>query len=318
MARNRWFVFLMVFVALALAGRAAAQGRGNGGGGNTQPPDPAIAYLDTRRNDLMVMNEDGSNKTLVLGRLDSLVQPALSIDGQQIAFAGTVGGQAGVYSVYVDGSGLRLVSPIFDGNPGLVDPSWSPIPAPDGRPKIAFWDTADGSPSGNWELWVVNTDGTARQRLTYTPGRNLTSPEWSADATRIVVKSFEGLIVFQLGVVSGQLAIVGEMSVTDVPGSPLHGVPLAFPAWANTLDLLVVSAVTPDSFGNPDLWLIDPAAPEVPVRLTHTPLGERWATFSPDDTVIVFHGDGIQQMNLNGSNIVRLNRRGVSPNRRRG
>ena len=74
--RKGWIGSLLVRTVLAWAGDTSAQGKGKGGGGGGKPPpppaDPAIAYVDLRKNDLMVMNEDGSNQTLVLRRLSYL------------------------------------------------------------------------------------------------------------------------------------------------------------------------------------------------------------------------------------------------------
>jgi Tol biopolymer transport system component len=309
-----------VVMAATLAGFLPSQGHGHGsgggGGGSSTPPDPAIVYLDTRRGDLMVMDADGANPTTILSGLDDLAQPAISSDGSEIAFADSRAGQDGVFAIHTDGSGLRFVTPIHDPTPALVDPAWSPVPAPDGRMKIAFWDTADGTPSGNWELFVVNTDGTGRQRLTNTPSRSETSPEWSKDGSRIVVNTAVSLIVIQLALVGGQIAAVAETNVTDIPGSPLQGTLLAFPSFANTADVLVVSALDHGS-GQYDLWLIDLNALATPVRLTQSSVSERFATFTPDDTHLVYDQGGIRQMNVDGTGIVQLARRGLKPNRRR-
>jgi hypothetical protein len=132
------------------------------------------------------------------------LEPAWSPDGTRIAFVtfrhdprqlnfGGPPGPAGSTELYVsntDGTGqLRLTnSPGSEGGPtgtGVDDndgeslPSWSP----DGT-KIAVASNRDG----NWEIYVVNADGSGSQRLTNNPATDL-RPRWSPDGTKIAFQT---------------------------------------------------------------------------------------------------------------------------------
>jgi hypothetical protein len=132
------------------------------------------------------------------------LEPAWSPDGTRIAFVtfrhdprqlvfdGSVGpaGSTELYVSNIDGTGqLRLTnSPGSEGGPtqtGIDDndgeslPSWSP----DGT-KIAVASNRDG----NWEIYVVNADGSGSQRLTNNPATDL-RPRWSPDGTKIAFQT---------------------------------------------------------------------------------------------------------------------------------
>ena len=108
-------------------------------------------------------------------RLAIITIPAWSPDGSKIAFESFRDGQAEIYVMNANGTGLiRLTNnPAFDGHP-----TWSP----DGT-KIAF--TSDrGTPAntGN-RVWVMNADGSLPQQLsTQYYSQN---PNWSPDGTRL-------------------------------------------------------------------------------------------------------------------------------------
>jgi TolB protein len=55
----------------------------------------------------------------------------------------------------------------------------NPVWSPDGR-RIAF--------ESNWQLWVMNADGSGQLRLTRTRTRNL-APSWSPDGRKIAFES---------------------------------------------------------------------------------------------------------------------------------
>jgi Tol biopolymer transport system component len=82
--------------------------------------------------------------------------------------------ESNIYTIKLDGlEQRRLIN-----SPGLDGFSaWSP----DGR-RIAF--TSDRN-SGNWELYVMNSDGTEQQRLTNTLEKDEGVPSWSPDGEKI-------------------------------------------------------------------------------------------------------------------------------------
>lgn len=95
-------------------------------------------------------------------------------DGSMIAFASSVSGED-IFVVDTTGSLTNLT----DG-PGVDrDPAWSP----DGS-RIAF----SSDRAGDFEIYVMNADGTGVTRLTDHPGSDL-SPSWSPDGHRLAFES---------------------------------------------------------------------------------------------------------------------------------
>ena len=96
------------------------------------------------------------------------VTPPGSADG--IVFAAA---PEGTWHLFVTRRG-QLVQ-LTDGNGADLAPAWSP----DGR-RIAFQSTRDG----NWEIYVMNADGSDVHRLTHGEAED-GEPSWSADGKRI-------------------------------------------------------------------------------------------------------------------------------------
>lgn len=112
------------------------------------------------------------------------VAPALSPDGQTIAFQRAVSGPSRgtppfVYLVGRDGSGLRRLT---TGRSVELDPAWSP----DGsRIALARRDR------GTFELFVSASDGSGLERLTSTKPADEDYPAWSPDGSRIAFTRYE-------------------------------------------------------------------------------------------------------------------------------
>lgn len=125
---------------------------------------------------LMFVRPNGSGR---LARLTSagIYRPSWSPDGLRLAFSERVGVTQLLYVMNRDGSDKIPLTNAADG--AVRDTAWSP----DGT-RIAFTMKAPGRP--DFELWVMNADGSNKQRIVDTlfflP---ITQPSWSPDSTRI-------------------------------------------------------------------------------------------------------------------------------------
>jgi len=131
-------------------------------------------------NGVYVINADGTGRVQLSGGSGG---PSWSPDGQQIVFQGSgPGPNPEVYVMNDDGTGMTNLSqhPSKD-----QSPRWSP----DGT-RIAFSSDRDSDwepwvgrrppPDHNYEIYLMNPDGSGVTRLTDTPYKEL-SPRWSPD-----------------------------------------------------------------------------------------------------------------------------------------
>ena len=140
------------------------------------PDGRKIAFVSGRdgNSGIYVMNADGTQQRLLMrAKVSYPPQLVWSPDGQKLAFtvALTSGpdGNLEIYVMNADGSGLRNLTR------STVRDSY-PVWSPDGR-RIAF--------ESDWQVNVMNADGSpAPRRLTHNGGRNF-NPTWSPDGQRI-------------------------------------------------------------------------------------------------------------------------------------
>jgi Tol biopolymer transport system component len=128
---------------------------------------------------------------------------AWSPDGARIAFDSNRDGDQEIYAMdSSDGSG---VAKLTDNHNHDVDPVWSP----DGV-RIAF--------ERDYDIWVMNADGTDQVNLTESPGSSEYQPNWSSDSTKIVFSKWGGeLATTDIWVMNTDGS--GLLNLTNTPAS---------------------------------------------------------------------------------------------------
>ncbi len=170
----------------------------------TGPP----ARLKRRRPDIYVMNADGSDQTRLTFDLASDTKPAWSPDSNNIAFQSNRDGNSEIYIVDVDSGGLTRLT---ENEVTDVDPVWSPDGTriafatariqtefqrelQEGRSAQPFANVGSASFSAlatglNFDIYVVNADGTGAINLSNSPSSDDTRPVWSPDGDYV---AFDG------------------------------------------------------------------------------------------------------------------------------
>jgi Tol biopolymer transport system component len=313
--------FIVLAMVGALVGAFGADTiAGKGGGGKKPPPeppaDPAIAYRAmvykgrSASSQLVIMNADGSNKTVVLDA--GAGGPTWSPDGLELAFKSDVQGR-GLYVIGRDGTGLSKVLDLA-AVPRLAagSPAWSPV-LEDGSTWLAFTSDVEG-PDGSYDvadLFVVRLDGTGLLNVSSTPGVKEWLPTWSPDGRRIAVDAGShntgyDIITYDLELVGGALTVTGSTNLTG-SGSPLDTELVQMPGWSKAGSSVAVQV------NYQSIWVIDADDPAsvsemLPASVLSADL--QWPTWSPDDSQIAFRVAGrsglklgIYVMNVDGTDL---------------
>jgi Tol biopolymer transport system component len=175
-----------------------------------------IAYVtDFLENpSIHVMDAEGSEHKLVVDGN----WPTWSPDGERIAFTTYSKGER-LAVMNVDGSGQRSLGGSLvrslTGTADAYEAAWSPK-----GNRIAF--VSSRAPN-NEEIYVMNTDGSGRARLTDIPGNDHWPPTWSLDGTRIAFTS-DGIKE------NGEIYVMNSdgSGLTQLTDDPAYD---SFPAW---------------------------------------------------------------------------------------
>ncbi len=195
----------------------------------------------------------------------------------QIAFESYRDGNAEVYLMEADGSGLvNLTSnPAYDGTP-----SW----APNGQ-QIAFTSERGGSP----DIHVMDWDGANATRLTDGRGFNVV-PAWSPDGSQILFVSNRD---YRVPVTGGQFEVEAnaKLWVIDADGTNLSrrtsllGLDM-YGTWSPDGESIAYMGVRE---GNPEIYVL--GSDKVEVNVTNHPDQDLNPAWSPDGTKIAFMSD---------------------------
>lgn len=142
-------------------------------------PDGKMIAFDARvngREELFVMNADGSNVRQLTQQQGDNFYPTWSPDSQQIAVASNREGMYQIYLMRADGSDVRRLK---TEEVRAEKPAWSP----DGA-EIAYMLQM----GGNVDIYATRVDGSATRRLTAHPGSDF-NPAWSPDGKQIAFNS---------------------------------------------------------------------------------------------------------------------------------
>jgi Tol biopolymer transport system component len=152
------------------------------------PDGKRIAFASDVDFEIYVADADGRNARSVTPQLPFSREPSWSPDGRTIAFTASFGPlQGGVFAVDADGSDLRnLTVERPDLHPRF--PRWSP----NGK-KISFTAfTVTSDDLLEFDVYVMNADGTGVIDVSNLPGFAEDGRGWSADSRRIAFEATGG------------------------------------------------------------------------------------------------------------------------------
>ena len=161
------------------------------------------------RPELYVMNADGSDQTRLTFNLFFDGNPTWSPDSQQIAFQSREDGDHEIHVINVDGSGLTKLT---DNDAADVFPAWSPdgrfIAFSSNRPKSEFGrqlteaarrEYAMAAAATDFEIYIMNSDGSGTFNWTQTTSLWDSIPSWSPDGDWIAFEARPHLTFTQRG-----------------------------------------------------------------------------------------------------------------------
>jgi len=230
-----------------------------------------IAFVSERNGnmEIYVMSPEGGDQRRLTDNKARDFAPAWSPDGTRIAFASGRDGNDEIYVMGSDGSDARRLTndPWNDGFS-----TWSP----DGT-QIAFDSDRDRpvpGGEGNWEIYVMEADGSGLRRLT-TNDADDGLPAWSPDGTEIAFESkrdgnYEIYVMDRNG--ANQRRLTNNAAADGLPAWSPDGTRIAFESYRD---------------GDYEIYVMDSNGANQR-RLTHSPGEDGYPAWSPDGSQIVF------------------------------
>ena len=219
--------------------------------------------------------------------------PEWSSNGRWIAFSRTSvvccrGAGDSIWVARPDGTHQRRVT---DG-PGDTSPSWSP----DGRRIVFASARNDPAPqtSEDYDLFVINTDGSGLRLLVAHPGRTEEDPAWSPDGSAI---AFTARCVPPCppGRPSG-IRTISPDGTEETAVTPTEHFARS-PDWSPDGSRIAYTT------GDRNLTVRPDGSDRTPLPASHQQTDPAW---SPDGTKIAFSGMFVGYMNLDGTGYVPL------------
>ncbi|MCL5006115.1 MAG: Tol-Pal system beta propeller repeat protein TolB [Acidobacteria bacterium] len=226
-----------------------------------------IAFVSNRTGnpEIWVMDYDGYNQHQITNYHSLCLTPRWSPDNSDLAFTSYASGNPEIY-VFSLLTNRRIPFPTYKGL--NTTPAWSP----DGK-KIAFCSSMSGDP----EIYVCDRNGLNLQRLTFSPGVDI-SPVWNpktgneiafvsdrSGSPQIYIMNADGTNLRRLITAGGD---------AEAPSWSPNGLYIAF-SWRVT------------ETGEWDVYVIEIATGRI-IQLTHNAGRNEHPTWSPDGRHLVF------------------------------
>ncbi len=220
---------------------------------------------------IWTMRADGSG----LRELTKGSTPSWSPDGKHIAFS-DANLDKGIWVIGAGGANLTQLSTGSD---------WSPTWSPDGS-KIAFARfTEHAGGADDYDIWVMDSDGSDQQHLGGWSGSWETFPTWSPDGSRIAFASDRFYVRKSEG--------IGDIFVMDANGSDVsrltrHTAGDGFPDWSPDGTKILFTRRSDPHLAAQELYTVAPDGTGVELLTEFVNVGQ--ASWSPEGEHIVVNG----------------------------
>jgi Tol biopolymer transport system component len=232
-------------------------------------------------NNLFLVAVSGARETQLTQTESQDTTPAWSPDGTRLVFSSNRAGNVELFVLTLSSGEIRQLT---TGARSAIHPAWSP----DGS-KIAFEARTQ---AGDWDVWIINTDGTELRNLTNVPNADDGNPAWSPDGTQLVFSSNRtGTFDLYLLAVDGS----GEAQrLTRGPGNEVH------PNWSPDGLSIVFRAEAGNDEENHQLFVV-PADGGAIRPLFVSQYNDDWPAWSSGGGQVVFASDRGSQTDATGN-----------------